>query len=183
MGKKYRLTFGHVIAISAAGVIATIFGTALFYSPPVSFTPNSCHAVTAGELPDPNCTPGAINLNVTQDNLQSTICLSGYTSAIRPSVSYTNDLKIQQIQEYGYSNTDPKNYEEDHLVPLELGGNPTSPLNLWPEPRDLILNAGQKDHVENAAHAMVCSNKLSLISAQEQIALNWINFGHELGVL
>ena len=34
-----------------------------------------------------------------------------------------------------YADTNPiSDYEEDHLIPLELGGSPTSPLNLWPEP-------------------------------------------------
>src|SRR5690242_17427199 len=39
-------------------------------------------------LPDPNCTPGVTNPDVTQDNLDSTICARGYTKTIRPPVSY-----------------------------------------------------------------------------------------------
>ena len=45
-------------------------------------------------LPDPNCTPGAIDTAVTQDNIDSTICASGYTATVRPAnsvtVSYTH---------------------------------------------------------------------------------------------
>jgi hypothetical protein len=27
----------------------------------------------------------------------------------------------------------PKDYEEDHLISLELGGAPRDPKNLWPQ--------------------------------------------------
>uniref|UniRef100_A0AAU2UZY1 Uncharacterized protein n=1 Tax=Streptomyces sp. NBC_00003 TaxID=2903608 RepID=A0AAU2UZY1_9ACTN len=74
-------------------------------------------------LQDRACQPGALNPAVTQD----TICVSGYSSSIRPSTSYTNALKVQQIGEYGYEDTDTADYEEDHLIPLSLGGNPKSP--------------------------------------------------------
>jgi hypothetical protein len=41
-------------------------------------------------------------------------------------------------------------YEEDHLSPLEDGGNPTDPRNLWPEPFNpwvggTVMGAHQKD--------------------------------------
>jgi len=51
-----------------------------------------------------------------------------------PPENYTHELKIEQIREYGYSDINLRDYEEDHLIPLELGGNPTDPKNLWPEP-------------------------------------------------
>src|SRR5947209_3170748 len=43
--------------------------------------PGSCHARGSGvySLPDPHCTPGAISPAVTEANIQSTICRSGYT--------------------------------------------------------------------------------------------------------
>lgn len=81
------------------------------------------------------CQPGALNSAVTQSTIHSTICVSGYSSSIRPSTGYTNALKVKQIAEYGYDDTDTADYEEDHLIPLSLGGNPTSEQNLWPEPR------------------------------------------------
>ena len=42
---------------------------------------------------------------------------------------------MKQIAEYGYADTSTADYEEDHLIPLELGGAPRDPNNLWPEPR------------------------------------------------
>ena len=54
-------------------------------------------------LPNPASQPGVYNPDVTQETIQSTICVSGYTSTIRPPVSYTDKLKGQQIVQYGYA--------------------------------------------------------------------------------
>ncbi|MEU3862683.1 hypothetical protein AB0F03_36140 [Streptomyces sp. NPDC028722] len=106
-------------------------------------------------LPDPLCQPGAFNPDVTQATIGSTICVSGWTSTVRPPTSYTNPLKVQQIAAYGYSDTSTADYEEAHLVPLELGGAPRDPKNLWPEPRYSTggKTAGNKDTVETASRA------------------------------
>ena len=84
-------------------------------------------------LPDPKITPGALNLKVRQPTIKKTICKSGWTKKIRPRVSYTNALKIQQMILYEETGS-PSEYEEDHFIPLELGGAPRNPKNLWPEP-------------------------------------------------
>ncbi len=135
---------------------------------------SNCASVNG--LPDKDCTPGDIDPKVTQDNIGQTICVSGYTKTVRPSVSYTNNLKIKQIQEYGYQDTNLKDYEEDHLISLELGGNPTSESNLWPEPYNVTNNAREKDKVENYLHDQVCSGKIILKEAQFKIANNWEEF-------
>lgn len=94
------------------------------------------------------------------------------TKEIRPPVSYTNKLKIQQIKQFGYQDTDPTHYEEDHAIPLTLGGNPTNPKNLWPQPYN-DLGAKQKDIVENYLHKQVCNGTMSLQQAQDEIINNW----------
>ena len=81
-------------------------------------TSASCHA--RGVLPDATCTPGAASPLVSQANLAQTICVSGYTKTIRPPVSYTNKLKGQQMQQYGFTDSIHL-HEEDHLISLELG--------------------------------------------------------------
>ncbi len=129
---------------------------------------SSCHI--NGVLPDPNCTPGAVDPVVTQDTIFQTICKRGYTKTVRPKVSYTNTLKMQQIAEYGYTDTNPKDYEEDHLISLELGGSPTDPKNLWPEPGS---SPNPKDTIENMCHAKICNGQISLLEAQKEIATNW----------
>jgi hypothetical protein len=147
--------------------------------------PGTCHYIVvnaaAGDyLPDPHCTPGATNPRVTQANLSLTICKSGYTATIRPPASTTGTEKKASEAAYGfkgkYSTT-----EYDHLISLEIGGDPNSPLNLWPEPNK--ANAAginnPKDHVENALKGLVCNAVhgkpyLPLVKAQFLIATNWI---------
>ena len=128
----------------------------------------------AGDLPNPKLTPGSINPDVTQENISHTICVRGYTKTIRPPAYYTNKLKKQQISQYGYADTDPKDYEEDHLLPLEIGGNPWDEKNLWPQPRLSEWNAEKKDALENVLHHLVCEGHVSLKDAQYQITNNWI---------
>jgi hypothetical protein len=140
----------------------------------------TCHVSGFGlyVLPDPNCTPGATDPTVTRANIDRTICTKGWTSTVRPSEDYTETLKRQQM--VAYSETGPlSDYEEDHLIPLELGGSPTSPQNLWPEPG---ASPNPKDAVEDVANAAVCDGRMTLASAQQAIASNWIAFGQQLGV-
>ena len=126
-------------------------------------------------LPNPAWQPGAYNPDVTQATIQTTICVSGYSSKIRPPVSYTDNLKTQQIQQYGYADTNKADYEEDHLIPLEVGGHPTDTKNLWPEPRNSApYNASMKDTLENTLHKMVCDGQLPLDTARQAIATDWV---------
>jgi hypothetical protein len=138
-------------------------------------------------LPDPHRTPGSVNPNVTEANLAATICMSGWTRTVRPPSAYTNALKLVQIVEYGYADRKPSDYEEDHLVPLELGGAARDPANLWPEPRQLVLADGTnvdsnaKDGLENYLHTRVCSGLMPLADAQRLIAGDWIAAWAEAG--
>lgn len=128
-------------------------------------------------LPNPRLTPGAVNPAVTQGNLRTTICRrGGYTRSIRPPEWYTERLKRQQIREYGYPDRRLGDFEADHLVALELGGAPASPLNIWPEPHRVVGGWGSavKDRLENRLHDLVCEGRLPLASAQRMIAGDWI---------
>lgn len=127
-------------------------------------------------LPDSSVTPGALNPNVTQANIASTICTLGFTSKIRPPASYTTKLKRQQLRTAPYSrygSTSTKLFEEDHLISLELGGAPYDPKNLWPEPWGGATGARTKDKLENTLHALVCAHQITLSEAQIAIATNW----------
>lgn len=122
---------------------------------------------------DVRCTPGVTNPAVTQATIGQTICVRGWTATIRPPASYTTDLKRRQmVQQYGESGS-LAGYEEDHLIPLEAGGNPTDPKNLWPEPRTGTRPASAKDQAENQAREAVCSGRETLSAAQAQILSDW----------
>lgn len=136
--------------------------------------------------PDPALTPGATNPDVTQATIGSTICVSGWTATVRPPSSYTTGLKQTQIGQYGYTDTNLADYEEDHLISLELGGAPRDPANLWPEPYTISLSDGRsvgarvKDQLENRLNDLVCSGEMPLAEAQADIATHWIATWFEL---
>jgi hypothetical protein len=109
-------------------------------------------------------TPGVLNPAVTQKTIRSTICVAGWTRTVRPPVSYTNHLKEVQLAEYRLHGP-LSAFQEDHLVSLELGGNPTDARNLWPEP---YPRAAEVDRVENELNHEVCMGALTLAQAQEK---------------
>ena len=140
--------------------------------------PGSCRYTYIGPdpLPDPHCTPGAIDPQVTQADIGSTICSSGFTSTIRPSESVTEPEKEASAAAYGYTGS-LHVAEYDHLVPLELGGDPNDPANLWVEPPDnpdATSFANAKDGLEGRLNSLVCDGRLTLATAQQAIAGNWV---------
>jgi hypothetical protein len=148
-------------------------GAAAIVGGPLAVTnaPDRCQ--TVGGLPDPHCTPGVVAGDVTQANIDKTICISGFTlRPRRPPWSYTNPLKLAQMREYGLTET-PGAYEEDHLISLQLGGDPRDPRNLWPEAYDPRPGASEKDVLETFLKREVCAHRMSLADAQTQIRTNW----------
>jgi hypothetical protein len=147
--------------------------------------PGTCHYVvvnaSAGDyLPDPHCTPGATNPKVTQADLASTICKTGYTATIRPPASITGREKTASEAAYGFHGK-ASTTEYDHLISLEIGGDPNSALNLWPEPNKSSATGttNPKDKVENALRTLVCNAVhgkayLPLAKAEYLIATNWM---------
>jgi hypothetical protein len=115
-------------------------------------------------LPSRTLTPGALNPAVTQATIRTTICVRGWTRTVRPPSSYTSALKEEQLRRFGLRGP-PSAYQEDHLISLELGGHPTDPRNLWPEP---YPRASAVDQIENELNAKVCDGSLSLRAAQEK---------------
>ena len=78
------------------------------------------------------------------------------------------------MREYGYTDINPKHYEEDHLIALSIGGAPDDPKNLWPEPRKSEWGASKKDQLEFVMYRMVCAHEMTLAEAQHAMATNWI---------
>ena len=118
-------------------------------------------------LPDPKITPGRLNPRVRQSTIKRTICERGWTKTIRPPVSYTNALKIQQMVLYEETGS-PSEYEEDHFIPLELGGAPRNPENLWPEPHP---QSKLSDPLETQLKRKVCKHLKTLKKARTAIRL------------
>lgn len=132
----------------------------------------ACHARGRGlfSLPDPHCTPGAIDPAVTPSDIGRTICRTGYTQTVRPPESVTEDEKRASLRAYG-DRRPLHYYEYDHLVPLELGGARNSPRNLWPEPG---ASPNPKDELEYRLRTRVCDGEMKLAAAQLAIARDWV---------
>lgn len=161
---KIKHIIAGLVGVAAAGIIAL--------QPRVQPLVNNAGQV----LPDSSYTPGATNPNITQANINQNICNPSWsTKSIRPPVAYTNQLKATQIKQYGYADTKMADFEEDHLISLELGGSPTDPKNLWPELYVPKPGAREKDLVENYLHKQVCLNHLTLVEAQREISTDWLS--------
>lgn len=125
-----------------------------------------CHTRSGGQLPDPRCTPGSYDPQMTP----ARICAPGYrTASYRPPTYQTARAKYE-IVEPAYGMYDVRG-ELDHLVPLELGGS-NDLSNLWVEVGGI---PNPKDEVENRLHDEVCSGQISLRVAQAWIAADWRN--------
>lgn len=140
-----------------------------------SLTVGTCKMLP-GPRPDPACTPGAFDPSVTQANIKTTICKSGYTDEVRPSSSQTDKAKKMLYPHYGVPTGTTS--ELDHLVSLELGGS-NDVANLWPEVGKI---PNPKDKVENDLHRAVCSGQVTLVAAQQAIASDWTTAEQRLGI-
>lgn len=116
-------------------------------------------------LPNPQMTPGDV---LTTD--RNVICVPGYTQTVR---DVPQSVKNQVYRQYGVVSREPREYEVDHLISLELGGS-NSIRNLWPESYvTQPLNAHVKDKLENKLHDLICSGQIPVEQAQKEIAANW----------
>ncbi|MFL5928503.1 MAG: hypothetical protein ACJ77E_16350 [Gaiellaceae bacterium] len=109
-------------------------------------------------------TPGVLSPAVTQATISATICRRGWTRTVRPPVGYTNALKRHGLRQYRLRGP-PSAFQEDHLISLELGGDPVDPRNLWPEP---YPRAAEVDRIENDLNRRVCDGSLTLSEAQRR---------------
>jgi hypothetical protein len=129
---------------------------------------------TAGDLPDRHLTPGAANSAIAEQDYRAQCHIKGWTKLYRPPVSFTNSLKHLQMKQYGYAGRDPRDYEEDHLIPLCLAGAPQDPANLWPQQRLGEWNADRKDKLEAKLCRLACDGRVPLRQAQREFADDWI---------
>jgi hypothetical protein len=157
-----------VPSASAGGISLITVGVVLALSAVTAF---------AAEAPDDRVTPGATNPSVIQSNIDETICVRGWTRTIRPPESYTYRLKRAQLHSsnspYFVFDARLRDFEEDHRVPLGLGGAPRDHRNLWPEPRHGQWDAERKDELEDAIHGLVCRHEMTLQQGQGVFLGDW----------
>ena len=134
-------------------------------TPQTAATPDP-HNPSAPILPDSAKTPGDA-----LDVASSDVCTSGYSKLVR---NVPSAVKQQVYASYGITRREKGEFEVDHLISLELGGS-NSVKNLWPESYlTRPWNAKVKDQLENELHAEICSGKIDMKTAQQEIATDWI---------
>lgn len=116
---------------------------------------------------------GALNPDVTPDNIHQTICVPGYTKSVRPAPVYTKGVKRELLREAGIDKSHMPDYELDHIIPLALGGHPRKLENLQLQPWEGPDGAKRKDRVEAKLHCLVCSGQVTLTDAQREISEDW----------
>jgi hypothetical protein len=132
-------------------------------------------------VPDPECTPGAVNPTLKAEVLSDPDFRTG---CIRDNAT-TAQQKAQTYHWYGIPH--PANNkgvmqtcELDHLISLELGGADTLD-NIWPQcgPPGRVLRERffkEKDTVENYLAKQVRDGTMKLIDAQQGIASDWTQY-------
>jgi hypothetical protein len=118
----------------------------------------------------PEFAHGAIDPSVTQENIQQTVCASGYTRLVRPPTSYTNRIKVRLMLNAGIDPSHAKDFELDHNIPLALGGAPRAVENLQLHAWDGADGAKRKDRIEVKLQCLVCTEQVTLTAAQHEIA-------------
>src|SRR5690348_8872282 len=108
MMRRSGSQFIFVVLLLALAILAYYWAT----RPPTRVQQSKPTGVLVGPsdiYPVRTITPGAINQDIRQDNINDTICNPNWsTKSIRPPERYTNKLKRLQLDQYGYSDGDPK---------------------------------------------------------------------------
>jgi hypothetical protein len=132
-------------------------------------------------LPDPDCTPGAVNPTLTLDVLKTkgftTKCVRNQaTSAAEKRKTYAWYKIKPPTNNKGATMT----CELDHVISLQLGGADVLE-NLWPQcgPKGVKLPRRyfkQKDVVENYLAREIKAGRITLSDAQKGIATDWTQY-------
>ena len=116
---------------------------------------------------------GSSNPEITQANIDRTICVGSYAHRSRSTASYEIPTKqlLMQTQKPGEN---PADFELDQLIPASIGGNADA-RNLWLQPVHGMWTSGEKNALEYVLWHLVCRHEVTLATAQHAIATDWIS--------
>jgi len=123
---------------------------------------------------DPDCAPGKLNPTTTS-NIAQTICNPAWVTAashIQPPPSTLDKLLI----EYQLPGN-PVTYALARVIPVQDGGSPTSPLNLYPLPLNGFGGQQTRTVVANQLHDEICSHKITIAQAAQMLQGDWLSKG------
>ena len=139
------------------------------------------HTNNGFPVPDPNCTPGAINptltIEVLRDRSFTTRCIR---DAATQEVEKATTYEWYNLPHPSNNSGEAQICELDHLISLELGGADTLD-NIWPQcgPSGVSLPQRffkEKDTVENFLAMQVREGRMDLSETQKGIATDWTQF-------
>lgn len=137
------------------------------------------------DLPGPDTT-GKADPKITAANYRHIMCKTSKTGKKyhttderRPTTTYTNHLKLRQLATGNYEDRIASDYEEDHLISLEIGGDDSAQENLWPEHWTGKWGAHVKDLLEGELGRRICLKSsdvdfVALTKAREIAKGNWV---------
>jgi anti-sigma factor RsiW len=148
--------------VGAAAVVVILLARVM---PQSDVRPDRGAPIENGALPIASLTPGATwNLSVDE------LC----APARHEKRQVSNSIRVNVVSAYGMERVPADEYELDYLITPELGGAPTA-QNLWPQRyASRTWNAHVKDQLEQLLPTMVCDGAISLQTAQQDIAVDWI---------
>jgi hypothetical protein len=111
-----------------------------------------------------------LNPAVTQATIQSTICMTGWTRAVRTPFAIIDRIKSEKLRAVGFIDADRSRFQLDYIIPLSLGGAPDDRRNFqlqrWGE-------AAEKDMLEACLQRLVCAERVTLDEARGAIWRDW----------
>ena len=123
---------------------------------------------------DPGCAPGEIDSAVPGHTAQ-TICNAAWlANANRLQASL--ETKDQLLIEYSLPGS-PVTYVAARVIPVEDGGSPTSPLNLYPLPLNGWGGQETRALVAGELHEEICAHETTVAEAAKLLAGDWLAKG------
>ncbi|MFZ0089985.1 MAG: hypothetical protein WAL63_10785 [Solirubrobacteraceae bacterium] len=124
---------------------------------------------------DPRCTPGALN-RAALAHPRKTICRRRYLAKLEAPEAGLRRLKIAMMITYGSAGA-PSTYVLGHVVPVQDGGSPADPKNVWPILRYGWGGALTQAVVANAVHALICAGTVTVRHAAQILEGDWLRHG------
>jgi len=124
--------------------------------------------------PDPDCDPGELDVGVVGHTGQ-TVCSPAWVAAaseLQPPPATLERLLI----EYQLPGS-PASYVVARVVPVEAGGSPISPRNLYPLPLDGYGGQHTRMMVADQLHDEICSHKITVAQAANTLEGDWLSKG------
>ncbi len=126
-------------------------------------------------LPNNAATPGVVNHKVKAGTIKQTICRPSWVKSAQPSARTLASQKSRLVKHARYGADVAKNFDVDHRIPIEVGGDARDPKNLWLQPLNIQWNALVKNKLETYVQTEVCAGRMKLADGQAIFQRDWVD--------